>query len=180
MVTSSLWLGHHYWIIFGDNEKISNQRMLELEGAVELTYIKYIILQIQLYSVRTDLCWRVYWLLGSKYGKCRLEQVQWCIQGHAHFVLATSSLIHSPHSPLCCVCLDAGLKEHYIILVFWLLVRNTSWRSETQEEREDRVFTLSVLPFVVVVTHCILGMSGSLCLWVLITAPHSCSSGYKC
>lgn len=40
-------------MIFEDNEHISSQRMSELEGALELMYLKYIVSQAQFHLVRT-------------------------------------------------------------------------------------------------------------------------------
>lgn len=48
--------------------------MLKLEGAMELTSLKYLILQTQFHST-FDSELALGWLLGSKMGKCRLEEV---------------------------------------------------------------------------------------------------------
>lgn len=69
-MTSSLWSGHNYRIIFEDIEQIHNQRRLKSKGATEIIYLKYVILQTQLHSLRTfDPELALGRLLGSKNGK---------------------------------------------------------------------------------------------------------------
>lgn len=76
-IVTSLWSGQNYQIIFENIAQTNNQRMLKLEGAMELIYLEYLIFADSVSLSRNFLTLSWYWVgcWEPKMEKCRLGEV---------------------------------------------------------------------------------------------------------